>query len=133
MSISRQGRSPGHALVPDGAEANRPLVILVDDDDNLRDALHELMLSAGLDAICFASTVELLAAQLPDRPGCLVADVRMPGISGLDLQRRLAQSGNPKPIVFLTAHGDIPMSVQAMKAGAVDFLTKPARDQILLD
>ena len=134
MSISQHGRSPGQSPVAEtGAEANRPLVILVDDDDSLRDALHELMLSAGLDAICFASTRELLAAQLPDRPGCLVADVRMPGVSGLDLQRRLAQSGNSKPIVFLTAHGDIPMSVQAMKAGAVDFLTKPVRDQTLLD
>jgi FixJ family two-component response regulator len=116
-----------------GAEPDRPLVILVDDDDNLREALHELMLSVGLDAISFASTRDLLEAELPDRPGCLVADVRMPGVSGLDLQHRLAESGDPKPIVFLTAHGDIPMSVQAMKAGAVDFLTKPVRDQTLLD
>ena len=115
------------------AEADRPLVILVDDDDSLREALHELMLSAGLDAISFASTRDLLAAELPDRPGCLVADVRMPGMSGLDLQHTLTERGGAKPIVFLTAHGDIPMSVQAMKAGAVDFLTKPARDQTLLD
>jgi FixJ family two-component response regulator len=114
-------------------EANRPLVILVDDDDNLREALQELMLSAGFDPISFASTRDLLEAELPDRPGCIVADVRMPGVSGLDLQQRLAESGHAKPIVFLTAHGDIPMSVQAMKAGAVDFLTKPVRDQTLLD
>jgi FixJ family two-component response regulator len=111
----------------------RPLVVLVDDDDSLREGLQELLLSAGLDAISFASTRELLDSTLPDRPGCLVADVRMPGISGLDLQQRLAESGDAKPIVFLTAHGDIPMSVQAMKAGAVDFLTKPVRDQTLLD
>jgi FixJ family two-component response regulator len=115
------------------AEADRPLVILVDDDDGIREALHELMLSVGLDAISFASTRDLLAAELPDRPGCLVADVRMPGVSGLDLQHRLTERGDTKPIVFLTAHGDIPMSVQAMKAGAVDFLTKPVRDQALLD
>jgi FixJ family two-component response regulator len=87
----------------------------------------------ALDAISFASTRDLLAAALPDRPGCLVADVRMPGLSGLDLQSRLAESGDAKPMVFLTAHGDIPISVQAMKAGAVDFLTKPVRDQTLLD
>ena len=115
------------------AEADRPLVILVDDEDCIREALHELMTSVGLDAIGFASTRDLLAAELPDRPGCLVADVRMPGLSGLDLLSRLAASGDAKPIVFLTAHGDIPMSVQAMKAGAVDFLTKPVRDQALLD
>ena len=97
------------------------------------EALHELMLSVGIEAISFASTSDLLEAELPDRPGCLVVDVRMPGVSGLDLQHRLAESGEAKPIVFLTAHGDIPMSVQAMKAGAVDFLTKPVRDQALLD
>jgi FixJ family two-component response regulator len=105
----------------------------VDDDDSLREALQELLLSAGLDAISFASTRDLLEAELPDRPGCLVADVRMPGVSGLELQHRLAESGDAKPIIFLTGHGDIPMSVQAMKAGAVDFLTKPVRDQTLLD
>ena len=115
------------------AEADRPLVILVDDDASLREALQELMHSVGIDTISFASTGELLEAELPDRPGCLVTDVRMPGLSGLDLQYRLAESGEAKPIIFLTAHGDIPMSVQAMKAGAVDFLTKPVRDQTLLD
>jgi FixJ family two-component response regulator len=115
------------------AEADRPLIILVDDDDGVLEALHELMQSVGLDAISFASTRDLLKAELPDRPGCVVADVRMPGVSGLDLQQRLAESGDSKPIIFLTGHGDIPMSVQAMKAGAVDFLTKPVRDQTLLD
>jgi len=117
----------------DRAEMDRPLIIFVDDDARLREALLELMLSTGLDAISFPSTRELLEAELPDRPGCLVVDVRMPGASGLELQRRLAASGDAKPIIFLTAHGDIPMSVQAMKAGAVDFLTKPVRDQTLLD
>ncbi len=115
------------------AAADRPLVIFVDDDARLREALDELMQSVGLDTISFGSTQDFLEAELPDRPGCLVADVRMPGVSGLDLQHRLVESGDVKPIIFLTAHGDIPMSVQAMKAGAVDFLTKPVRDQTLLD
>jgi FixJ family two-component response regulator len=109
------------------------LVIFVDDDERLREALDELMQSVGLDTISFGSTHDFLEAELPDRPGCLVADVRMPGVSGLDLQHRLLENGDIKPIIFLTAHGDIPMSVQAMKAGAVDFLTKPVRDQTLLD
>jgi FixJ family two-component response regulator len=109
------------------------LVIIVDDDDSLREALRELIQSVGLEAISFAATRDLLETGIPDRPGCIVSDVRMPGVSGLDLQNRLAENGNTKPIVFITAHGDIPMSVQAMKAGAVDFLTKPVRDQTLLD
>jgi FixJ family two-component response regulator len=138
MSMDTQSRmlDRSQATAPSAhgdVDADRPLVILVDDDDRLREALHELMLSVGLDAISFASTRALLEAKLPDRPGCLVADVRMPGISGLDLQHQLAKSSDAKPIVFLTGHGDIPMSVQAMKAGAVDFLTKPVRDQTLLD
>ncbi len=115
------------------SEPEQPLVIIVDDDAAVRDALCELILSAGLKPISFASTNELLDAEVLDSPGCLILDVRMPGASGLDLQRRLAQNRNPKPIIFLTGHGDIPMSVQAMKAGAVDFLTKPVRDQTLLD
>jgi FixJ family two-component response regulator len=115
------------------AKADRPLVLIVDDDEEVRAALQELMQSVGLDAICFALPRELLESELPDRPGCLVLDVRMPGASGLDLQHQLAAKGNLKPIIFLTGHGDIPMSVQAMKAGAVDFLTKPFRDQTLLD
>lgn len=114
-------------------KADRPLVLIVDDDEEVRAALQELMLSVGLDAVCFASPRELLVSELPDRPGCLVLDVRMPGASGLDLQHQLAAKGNLKPIIFLTGHGDIPMTVQAMKAGAVDFLTKPFRDQTLLD
>jgi FixJ family two-component response regulator len=111
----------------------QPLVIIVDDDASVREALSELILSAGFRPECFASTYELLDADLLHRPGCLILDVRMPGGSGLDLQHHLVQSGNRKPIIFLTGHGDIPMTVQAMKAGAVDFLTKPVRDQALLD
>ena len=116
------------------AEAEEaPLVFIVDDDEEVRTAISELMLSVGIEAECCASTRDLIDSPLLDRAGCLVLDVRMPGSSGLDLQRHLTSSGNPKPIIFLTAHGDIPMTVQAMKAGAVDFLTKPVRDQTLLD
>ena len=113
--------------------SERPLVVIVDDDVAVRTSIEELMLSVGIDATGFGSTRELLDASLPERPGCLVLDVRMPGSSGLDLQQHLAATGNAKPIIFLTGHGDIPMTVQAMKAGAVDFLTKPFRDQSMLD
>jgi FixJ family two-component response regulator len=113
--------------------ADSPLVLVVDDDEDVRNSLQELMESVGLDVACFASPRDLLSAGLPDRPGCLVLDVRMPGASGLDLQHQLSARGITKPIVFLTGYGDIPMTVQAMKAGAVDFLTKPVRDQTLLD
>ncbi|MGY4411273.1 FixJ family two-component response regulator [Bradyrhizobium sp. LB7.1] len=112
---------------------DHPLVLIVDDDEEIRSALQELLLSVGIDGHCFASTLELLHADLPERPGCLILDVRMPGASGLDLQQHLAVNGNARPIIFLTGHGDIAMSVQAIKAGAVDFLTKPVRDQTLLD
>lgn len=114
-------------------EAEKPLVIIVDDDRAVREALSDLILSAGYQPMDFPSTRDMLQADVLDRPGCLVLDVRMPGVSGLDLQQQLAGNGNPKPVIFLTGHGDIPMSVQAMKAGAIDFLTKPVRDQTLLD
>ncbi|MDH2384503.1 response regulator transcription factor [Bradyrhizobium sp. CER78] len=114
-------------------ESSQPLVIVVDDDAAVREALQELMHSAGMECTTFASTRALLDTDVLDRPGCLVLDVRMPESSGLDLQLHLTATGNSKPIVFLTGHGDIPMSVQAMKAGAIDFLTKPVRDQTLLD
>lgn len=114
-------------------EAKQPLIIIVDDDASVREALSELMMSAGFEAVSFSSTQALLATSALDEPGCLILDVRMPGSSGLDLQRHLTTSGNPKPIIFLTGHGDIPMTVQAMKAGALDFLTKPFRDQDMLD
>jgi len=123
-----QPRSPQN-----GADSERPLVLIVDDDEAVRTALQELFLSVGVDAACLASTRELLDAELSARPGCLILDVRMPGSSGLDLQQHLASNGNTKPIIFITGHGDIPMTVQAMKAGAIDFLTKPVRDQTLLD
>lgn len=120
-------------MISQTLEEERPLVVIVDDDASVRTSVEELMLSVGIDAQGFGSTRELLDAALPERPGCYVLDVRMPGSSGLDLQQHLAANGNGKPIVFLTGHGDIPMTVQAMKAGAVDFLTKPFRDQSLID
>lgn len=109
------------------------LVRIVDDDADVRLALQELMTSVGLDAAGFASPQELLRSAPTDRPGCYILDVRMPGSSGLDLQRHFASALEARPVIFLTGHGDIPMSVEAMKAGAVDFLTKPVRDQALLD
>ncbi|HET9069795.1 MAG TPA: response regulator transcription factor [Amaricoccus sp.] len=124
---------PMHGRKPSEPEPDQPLVLIVDDDAAVREGLSELLRSAGFTPAAFGSTRDLLDASLLDHPGCLVLDVRMPGASGLDLQHRLAESGNGKPIVFLTGHGDIPMTVQAMRAGAVDFLTKPVRDQTLLD
>ena len=116
-----------------GTDAGGALVLIVDDDERVRLAIQELVQSVGLDAACFASTQELLESEAYERPGCLVLDVRLPGLSGLDFQRQLNSSGKTKPIVFLTGYADVPMTVQAMKAGAVDFLTKPFRDQSLLD
>ncbi|MDO9369375.1 MAG: response regulator transcription factor [Sphingopyxis sp.] len=111
-----------------------PLVIVVDDDKEIRNSVTALLSSVDIEAIAYESPAALLSAELPDRPGCLILDVRMPGGSGLDLQRRLAgERGVAKPVIFMTGHGDIPMSVQAMKAGAIDFLIKPVREQCLLD
>jgi FixJ family two-component response regulator len=126
-------RRPAPQNLQRKSEPDKPLVIIVDDDEAVREGLYELILSAGFQPAAFASTKDLLEASVLDRPGCLILDVRMPGSSGLDLQHHLARNGNPKPIIFLTGHGDIPMTVQAMKAGAIDFLTKPVRDQTLLD
>jgi FixJ family two-component response regulator len=135
--MPHQPQLPGVQRQPVSARSHaaeeRPLVLIVDDDERIREALQELLLSVGTESVCFASTRELLDTTLPDRPGCLILDVRMPGSSGLDLQNHLAMNGDAKPIIFLTGHGDIPMTVRAMKAGAVDFLTKPVRDQTLLD
>jgi len=111
----------------------RPVVFVVDDDSSMRDALEDLIRSVGLEVQLFGSPQEFLQAQLPDAPGCLVLDVRLPGQSGLDFQRGLAGAGIELPVVFITGHGDIPMSVRAMKAGAVEFLTKPVDEQELLD
>jgi FixJ family two-component response regulator len=109
------------------------VVIIVDDDVSFRTFLSRLVSTVGLNALPFSSADEFLHAARPDVPACLVLDVQMPGLSGLDLQRELAHSGLQLPIVFITGHGDIPMSVQAMKAGAVGFLVKPFRNQDLLD
>jgi FixJ family two-component response regulator len=110
-----------------------PIVFAVDDDVSMREALSRLFRSIGMRAEIFASAEEFLRFKRPDAPACLVLDVRLPGLSGLDLQRELEVASFPIPIIFITGHGDIPMSVEAMKAGAVEFLTKPFRDQVLLD
>jgi FixJ family two-component response regulator len=109
------------------------VVFIVDDDAAMRRSLSSLFRSIGLRVEVFASAQDFLRCTPPNLPGCLVLDVRLPGLSGLDLQRRMAEANLDIPIVFITAHGDIPMSVRAMKAGAVEFLTKPFRDQDLLD
>ena len=109
------------------------LVFVVDDDAPMRESLQNLLRSVGLRVEAFASAQEFLRSTRPDVPSCLVLDVRLPGLSGLELQQRLAEGDMAMPIIFITGHGDIPMTVQAMKAGAVEFLTKPFRDQALLD
>jgi FixJ family two-component response regulator len=112
---------------------DRCVVFVVDDDDSTRRALARLFFSVQLRAEVFASAQEFLHSERPDVPSCLVLDVRLPGLSGLDFQTELAKADIRIPIVFITGHGDIPMTVRAMKAGAVDFLAKPFRDQDLLD
>jgi FixJ family two-component response regulator len=114
------------------AEAE-PIVFVVDDDPEVRISTARLIQSAELDVETFGSAQEFLSSQRRDVPACLVLDVRLPGLSGLDLQRALTEADSQMPIIFITGHGDIPMSVQAMKAGAIEFLTKPFRDQDLLD
>jgi FixJ family two-component response regulator len=109
------------------------VVYVVDDDASMREAIKTLIETVGLSCRTFEIRHEFLESRLPDVPGCLVLDVRLPGLSGLNLQRELNEKGVQIPIIFITGHGDIPMSVQAMKAGAVEFLTKPFRDQDLLD
>jgi FixJ family two-component response regulator len=115
--------------MPDGNST----VLVIDDDPDLRASVGRLLRSLGLDAQLFASISDFLRSDPPDGPTCLVLDVRLPGQSGLDLQRELAAANRELPIIFITGHGDIPMSVQAMKGGAIEFLTKPFRDQDLLD
>jgi FixJ family two-component response regulator len=109
------------------------MVFVIDDDESIRESLRSLLRSVGLGVETFASAREFLQSVRPDVPACLILDVRMPGLSGLDLQRDLTGANIHIPIIFITGHGDIPMSVRAMKAGAVEFLTKPFRDQDLLD
>ena len=108
-------------------------VFVIDDDAFVRNSIQGLLKSVGLRSQTFASTQEFLSRRATDGPSCLVLDVRLPGVSGLDFQRQLAETGLQIPIIFITGHGDIPMSVKAMKSGAVEFLTKPFRDQDLLD
>jgi FixJ family two-component response regulator len=109
------------------------VVFVIDDDPSMRAALGDLISSVGLQARLFASPQEFLHTKPPDIPGCLVLDVRLPGMSGLTFQNELAKAGMALPVIFITGHGDIPMSVRAMKAGAVEFLTKPFHEQALLD
>ena len=109
------------------------IVFVVDDDPSVRSAIKRLIGSMGLQVELFGSAQEFLASKLPNVPSCLILDIRLPGISGLNLQRQLAEANIQIPIIFITAHGDIPMTVRAMKAGAAEFLTKPFRDQDLLD
>lgn len=111
----------------------RPCVVVIDDDPEFRESLGRLLRAVGLRSLLFASVADFIASVPPDGPTCLVLDVRMPGRSGLDFQRDLAVSDIAIPIIFMTAYGDIPMTVQAMKGGAIEFLTKPFREQDLLD
>ena len=115
------------------AGGEEPIVFIVEDDTSLREALRRLFSTVDLRTEVFGTAGELLQNKLPDVPGCLILDVRLPGPSGLDIQSELAKADIQIPIIFMTGHGDIPMSVKAMKAGAVDFLTKPFRDQDMLD
>jgi FixJ family two-component response regulator len=119
------------ARQPTAAEA--PIAFVVDDDESVREALRSLFRSVSLRVETFGSAADFLRSELPEVASCLVLDVRLPGVSGLDFQAELAKANIHIPVIFMTGHGDIPMSVQAMKAGAVDFLTKPFRDQDMLD
>jgi len=125
--IERPKSSPG------SASAKESIVLVIDDDASVRRALTNLFESIGLKVEVFASAPEMLDSRLPDVASCLVLDIRLPGLSGLDFQTELAKANIHIPIIFMTGHGDIPMSVRAMKGGAVDFLTKPFRDQDMLD
>ncbi|KPW98006.1 MULTISPECIES: response regulator transcription factor [Pseudomonas syringae group] len=115
------------------SQTEEPIIYVLDDDLSVRSSLEDLLASVGLRSMLFGSTREFLDTPRPDAPGCLILDIRMPGMSGLDFQEHMARSGISLPVIFITGHGDIPMSVRAMKAGAVEFLTKPFRDQDLLD
>ena len=129
MNDRRDGAGPaGDEAAADLSDA---LVMIVDDDPLVRDSLGDLFRSVGIEVACYASTRDLIAAGLPDRTSCLVLDVRMPGESGLDFQARLRAQGSAPPIIFITGHADVPMSVRAMRLGAVNFLPKPFRDQEL--
>ncbi|HVR22197.1 MAG TPA: response regulator [Candidatus Polarisedimenticolia bacterium] len=113
--------------------SDQPTILIIDDDSRMREAMQRLLKTVGLHSESFATPQDFLRHKLPDAPSCLVLDVRLPGMSGLDVQSKLNEAGVQIPIIFITGHGDIPMSVKAMKSGAVEFLTKPFRDQDLLD
>ena len=113
--------------------ADLPIVFIVDDDTRMRAAMQRLLRTVGLQSESFATPEDFLRHKLPNGPSCLLLDVRLPGMSGLDVQRKLTELGVQIPVIFITAHGDIPMTVQAMKSGAMEFLTKPFRDQDLID
>jgi FixJ family two-component response regulator len=130
--VSERPKSPPEPA--SGKQAvKEPIVFVIDDDLSMRRALTNLIQSVGIEVEAFGSAAELLKCKLPDVASCLVLDIRLPGLSGLDLQTELAKASMRIPIIFITGHGDIPMTVRAMKGGAVDFLTKPFRDQDLLD
>jgi two-component system, LuxR family, response regulator FixJ len=114
-------------------KTRNPVIMVVDDDSGVRNAMRSLLKSVGLESAQYASAQEFLAAYQPSQPGCLVLDIRMPGMSGLELQQQLNLRGAVIPVIFMTGHGDIPMAVEAMQHGAFDFLQKPFRDQDLLD
>ena len=113
--------------------SDQPTVLIIDDDSRMREAMQRLLKTVGLHSESFATPQDFLRHKLPDVPSCLVLDVRLPGMSGLDVQSKLNEAGVQIPIIFITGHGDIPMTVKAMKSGAVEFLTKPFRDQDLID
>jgi FixJ family two-component response regulator len=130
--VTERPKSP-HELASGKDEIKAPIVFVIDDDFSMRRALTNLIQSVGIDVESFGSAAELLKSKLPEVASCLVLDIRLPGLSGLDLQAELVRANIHIPIIFITGHGDIPMTVRAMKGGAVDFLTKPFRDQDLLD
>jgi FixJ family two-component response regulator len=115
------------------ARGEQPVVVVIDDDELVREAVSDLLRTVGLQSKLFASVADFMKWKRPDAPCCLVLDVRLPGLSGLDFQAELNRGNTQIPIVFMTAHGDIPMSVRAMKGGAIDFLSKPFRDQDMID
>jgi FixJ family two-component response regulator len=132
MADRRQLPKPAPVMMKEASQL-QPIVYVVDDDPSVRNALTNLFRSVGLRVEVFGSAAELLQSQRPDAAGCLVLDVRLPGLSGFDFQSELTKASIRIPIIFMTGHGDIPMTVRAMKAGAADFLTKPFRDQDMLD
>ncbi|RML49573.1 LuxR family DNA-binding response regulator [Pseudomonas amygdali pv. morsprunorum] len=135
VSLHAAHRKNGNLMTTLAAasQAEEPIIYVIDDDLSVRSSLEDLLASVGLRSLLFGSTKEFMEASRPDAPGCLILDIRMPGMSGLDFQEHMAKSGIFLPVIFITGHGDIPMSVRAMKAGAIEFLTKPFREQDLLD